>query len=77
MFMKVFLNSLGYLELITSQQNFFLQRFLAKTFNIKIVTVFKHLSNGWKERNGDEQNVIIHFASSYGKPHLVGHETTL
>lgn len=76
MFMKIFLNSLRYLERITSRQTFFLQRFLAKTFNIKISTVFKRLTNGLKERNADKQNFSNHFASSYAKPYLVGHKTS-
>lgn len=71
--MKILLNSLGYLEQITSQQTSLLQRFLAQTFNIKTVTVFNYPLSGWKERSDDEQNFRIHFTSSYAKPYLVGH----
>lgn len=61
--MKIFLNYIGYLEQITSQQTFFLQGFLAKKFNFKITTIFKHLSKGSKEKNAAEQNISILFAS--------------
>lgn len=75
--MKIFLDHLGYdrdiiyLELITSQKTFFLQRFLAKKFNFKITTGFKHLSNGLKEKNAAEQNISIHFASRIMLNHIL------
>lgn len=59
--MKPFLNYLGYLELIISQQTF-LQRFWANQFNFKITTLLKHQSNGLKGKNAAEQNISIHFA---------------